>query len=418
MRVLHTSDWHLGAGLEGVSREADHAAFLEWLAQTLEREEVDCLVVAGDVFDQAHPSSEAQRLYYRFLRRISGRAVEKVVVVGGNHDSASRLDAPSEVLSALDVHVVGGVSADRGTWARCLCPIPGANGGVDAVVVAVPFVHEFRLGVRTTSASEAEIRAAFEGTFADFYRGLCDMAEALHDGAPLLATGHLNCEGYERGDSPADIHLVGAIGGLSPRIFDERLKYVALGHIHRSYRVGESAAYYSGSPIPLSAREGRTPRSVRIVDVTEAGAQVRRVEVPLFRRVVELSGTEEAVKAQLRALSWEEELPPITFARVQVDRFSPGIDDELRRIVASAGVRAPLLVQVRQELAAARDLAAAAQSVPVASLRDVPPEEVFRRLCMERGEPVDDGLLNAFRSLQSVEMESPAAPVRRERGAA
>lgn len=409
MRILHTSDWHLGASLEGVSRDADQAVFLGWLTRTIEREGVDVLVVAGDIFDQAHPSAEAQRQYYGFLRRVADVQLRKIVIVGGNHDSASRLDAPVDVLQALDVHVVGGLESEEAAADRCLCAVPGTRGGTDAVVVAVPFVHEYRLGVRTALTDGAELKRTLEERLARFYRGLVDRAVSLHDGAPVIATGHLTCEGVEKGDSPADIHMVGTIGGLGAGIFDERLQYVALGHIHRSFRVGESRAYYSGSPIAMCLKEARTPRKVRLVDTSPdvfGAAKVRSLEVPSPRAIVELSGSVEAVAAQLEALAWKEQFPPIVFARVQVERFSTTVDETLRRVVETHGEGGPLLVQVRQEHRAAIEQPA---PVPVHTrLADLAPEEVFRRLCAERQEPVTEELLNAFRSLLSARPEEAA----------
>lgn len=397
MRILHTSDWHLGGTLEGVSREGDHAAFLSWLAETIEREQIDVLVIAGDVFDQAHPSSEAQRLYYRFLRRLSGGALSKVVVVGGNHDSAARLDAPRELLETLDVHVVGGVSLEDRE--RCFCPIQGKTGGVELVALAVPFVHEYRLGVRTALASTEEIRAAFTDRFRDFYRELVDEAQVRFEGAPIIATGHLTCGAYEAGDFPVDVHMVGSIGGLPSSIFDERLQYVALGHIHRSYRIGESRAYYSGSPITLSLQEARTARSVRIVEVGEATRpeDVRRLEVPCFRDVLELAGPLEEVAERLRAMTWDHALAPLIYARVEVERYTQKADERIRAALLAHGERAPILAQLRQQIV--RDDAPAVSSAPVKSLRELSPEEVFTRLCAEENVPVDAPLLNAFRAL-------------------
>lgn len=408
MRILHTSDWHLGASLEGVSRDPDHRLFLNWLAETIERESVDVLVIAGDVFDQAHPSAEAQRLYFQFLHRLRGGRLRKVVIVGGNHDSASRLDAPGEILDALDVHVVGGLLADEETWDRCLCPIPGRTGGIDAVVLAVPFVHEFRLGVRTTLTAPAEMLQAFRSRFGAFYSRLVEKAVALHDAAPIIATGHLTCVGVEKGDCPADIHMVGTIGGLPADIFDPRLQYVALGHIHRSYRVGDSRAYYSGTPIALSLKEAQLSRTVRCVDLSEdptGAATVRKVEVPSFRTVMQLAGTPAEVAGQLRALRCDgQPLPPIVYARVFVDRYNVSVEDELRKAALAHGADGPLLVQIRQELSVApgdvHSLVSAA-----GGLRDRSPEEVFRRLCQVRQEPCDEPLVNAFRSLLSEEQE-------------
>ena len=409
MRILHTSDWHLGASLENVSRDRDHALFLDWLAATLERERVDVLVIAGDVFDQAHPSAEAQRLYFRFLCAIAGKTLQKVVIVGGNHDSASRLDAPGEVLASLEVHVVGGLLADEATWDRCVCPIPGRTGGIEAVVLAVPFVHEYRLGVRTVLATTEEVRESFRSRFGALYRKLVDRAEALHDGAPVIATGHMTCDGWEKGDSPADVHLVGSIGGLPADVFDERIQYVALGHIHRSYRVGTSRAYYSGSPISLCLKEGRTARSVRLVELAQPGAaaSVTRLEIPCFREVLELRGPLDEVVAQLEKLAWASPLSPLVYASVEVERYAASLPEQLRQVALARGAGGPQLVQVRQTLKQDPEQRGVHGAVN-AVLTDLSPEEVFLRLCDERREPVDEQLLTAFRSLLSVDAE--AAP--------
>ncbi|HQP35447.1 MAG TPA: exonuclease subunit SbcD, partial [Polyangiaceae bacterium] len=231
-RILHTSDWHLGATLEGASRDEEHERFLAWLETTLANERVEVLVIAGDVFDQSQPSAEAQRMYYRFLHRVGlGGLVRKVVVVGGNHDSASRLDAPAELLAGLDVHVVGGLQADPSTWDRCLCPLRNQRGEIDAVVAAVPFVHEYRLGVRTVLREPAEVRASFRQEFSKLYRELTDRALTMSNGAPVIATGHLACTAQgaslEKGDTPFEVHMIGLIGALDPSIFDPRIAYVA-----------------------------------------------------------------------------------------------------------------------------------------------------------------------------------------------
>ncbi len=107
LRLLHTSDWHLGRLLYGRKRYAEFAAFLDWLLDTLRAEGIDVLLVAGDIFDTTTPSNAAQTLYYRFLRRVAATGCRHVVVIGGNHDSPTFLDAPAELLKMLDVHVVG-----------------------------------------------------------------------------------------------------------------------------------------------------------------------------------------------------------------------------------------------------------------------------------------------------------------------
>ncbi len=402
MRILHTSDWHLGASLEGISRDRDHALFLDWLEKAIVEHDVDVLVIAGDVFDHAHPSAEAQRLYYRFLRRLQDGRLKKAVVVGGNHDSPSRLDAPREVLESLDVHVVGGLLADEDTWDRCICPIRLDGSAVDAVVLAVPFVHEYRLGIRPTLTSGMELGKQLRDRFTEFYRTLVDRAQALYEGAPVIATGHLACAGAEKGDAPADIHMVGTIGELPSEIFDPRLQYVALGHIHRAYRVGNSRAWYSGSPIPLTLKEAKTARGVKLVELASApteAATVKTLEVPFHRHVVELAGSDAEIAEQLRELKWNTPLPPIVYARVFVDHYRASIEESIRQASLAHGAEGPHLVQVRQELL--RPPESVAATMPTVRLDDLTPEEVFVRLCQEREVPADEALMTAFRSLLS-----------------
>ena len=189
MRLLHTSDWHLGARSGSVSRVEDHERFLAWLLDRLAAREIDALVVAGDVFDHPQPSAEAQRQYYRFLGAAARTGVRDIVVVGGNHDSASRLDAPAEVLASLDVHVVGGLPSPA---SGCLVPLrTRGSEAVAAVCVAVPYVHEYRLGVRTTDPDGNAVRAAFRDAFSALYTSLVDEAARRWPGVPVVATGHL-----------------------------------------------------------------------------------------------------------------------------------------------------------------------------------------------------------------------------------
>lgn len=396
-RIVHTSDWHLGATLEGLSREEDHQLFLEWLEGALVEHGAEVLVIAGDVFDQAQPSAEAQRHYYGFLRRVAGK-VRQVVVVGGNHDSPSRLDAPQEVLSALNVHVVGGVSADRATWERCLCEVDGAGARPACVIAAVPFVHEFRLGVKTALRGEDEIRASFTEAFGGFYRHLADCAEARAHGAPILATGHLAAEGAQRGDAPADIHMIGNIGALSPSIFDQRYCYVALGHVHRSYRVKDSRAWYSGTPVPLGIAEASAPRRVLLFDTDHPSAEPTAIQVPAFRMLTKLRGTVDDVSSAIAALTWETPLAPFVYTEVEVDRYGASVELELIRAVEShprGGIR---LLQPKQVL---RGSGAPPTRQAGERLRDLAPEDVFRRLCSARGVEPDEPVLRAFRSLLS-----------------
>ncbi len=403
LRVLHTSDWHLGSSVEGfLSRDDDHRAFLAWLVATVEERHADVLVVAGDVFDHAQPSAEAQRLYYGFLARLASTPLRKVVIVGGNHDSAARLDAPRDLLSGLDIHVVGGVTADEASWDRALCPVPRRRGAPladppDAMVLAVPFVHEFALGFKEPGVAPYESAAQLAKRFRARYAALCDKATARAAGAPLLATGHLACSGYVEGDAPFDVHQVGRIGALPPSIFDERLAYVALGHLHRCFRVEQSRAWYPGSPIPLTVAESAAPRHVLLAELDGATNEpvVTPLAVPVSRRLVELSGSLGEVRDQLASLQWDTPRPPIVRVKVEVDSYQAGVEDLVRK-THTAGAEQPTFASIRQSQRAAVE----AGGAPAPKLlADLTPAELFERLCHERQEPLTPELREAFASL-------------------
>ncbi|MBU0551745.1 exonuclease SbcCD subunit D C-terminal domain-containing protein [Myxococcota bacterium] len=411
LKILHTSDWHLGASLQSVSRHEEQVRFLDWLIERLKAHPVDALIIAGDIFDSAHPSAEAQRLYYRFLSRVSETDTPAVIVIGGNHDSPSRLDAPKELLDALKVYVVGGLSARDEDWARYLCPIE-RGGEVIGVVAQVPFIHEYRLGLRVTELSPEEIRADLEARFTEIYRTLADVAEANWPDVPLITTGHLTCDlkyGSTQDDAPMEIHMVGNIGGVSARIFDPRYGYVALGHLHRKIQVINSRAWYSGTPIAYSRKEARSDRYVLEVKVERGGSpHVAEIKVPIFRAVHEVEGDLKRVIKAIKAIDWpggevdeRGRLRPLVYVRFFVEGFEPELKQRLYEALDPDG---PRVIDIQQERIGERS-----PEAHVAPLRTLTPEEVFERLCEQRGFTLDEPLRQAFRALVGMSEEEVEA---------
>ncbi len=420
MRILHTSDWHLGVHSGAVSRGPDHDRFLAWLETTLAEREVDALVIAGDVFDAMQPSADALGRYYRFLVRVARTGVRQVIVVGGNHDSASRLDAPAEVLAALDVHVVGGIGATEATWARCVVPLRDRAGEVRAVALAVPYVHEFRLGVRTTDLDHAAMRAAFAERFAALYRHLADTARDAWPGLPLVATGHLTLGAARREDYPHEIHQVGEIDGLPDTILDPRIQYAALGHVHRSYPADTARrAWYSGSPIAMSLAEIRPTRRVLQVDLSDdpdGQPTITPLDVPAARALLTLQAEPDSLIAQIRDLTWGEPLPPLLFLRAVTDALPEAFDQRVRTALAAHPEAArPSAIELRQVRVTpiARD-----EEAPQPPLHTLQPAEVFATLCRSVGVTDTAGLDAAFAQLASATDDDFQAMVADARGEA
>jgi exonuclease SbcD len=404
MRFLHTSDWHLGATLGNHSRADDHRLFLDHLLGALVEHKIDVLLVAGDIYDRSQPSNEAQQLYYRFMAQVARleRKV-RVVAIAGNHDSPSFIDAPAQVLGALDAHVVGELGRDE-LRDRCIVHLPDLDAQADptrgAVVIAVPFVHEYMLGVSPSLIEPGQLQARFADAFGEVYSQLSRLAADRYPGLPQIGMGHLTCGKVETGDYKTAIHQVGTIGGLPSTIFPPEFVYVALGHIHRPYPVvRERNIWYSGTPVPVSFDEGRSTRKMVRFDV-EGGAatEVTTIDVPQFRTVATIEGDFAAVKARLAGLRSPGGLPALVSARVTVDEYQPTLDVELSAFLSTLGDGRPNIVELRQSLPSSAT--SAVESNVGRDLADLDPEEVFSALYMQtRATAPPERVLVAFREL-------------------
>ena len=171
MKFLHTSDWHIGRTLYGRKRYDEFKAFLEWVSDTIVKEHVDVLLVAGDIFDTSTPSNKAQQLYYEFLCKVANSCCRHVVIIGGNHDSPSFLNAPQALLKALHVHVVGAMSQNLEDEIIVLGDLP------EAVICAVPYLRD--KDIRTLEAGETidSKNAKLVAGLHQHYKAVCELAE-------------------------------------------------------------------------------------------------------------------------------------------------------------------------------------------------------------------------------------------------
>src|SRR5688572_2974528 len=157
MKVLHTSDWHLGKRLLHHERTEEHQHFLDWLLEIIRNEKVDALIVAGDIFDTGAPSNTALKQYYDFLRSLYLTGCKHVTITGGNHDSIATLNAPKELLKYFNIHVIGGVPENLEDE---IIPLRDEIGEIKLVVCAVPFLRDkdIRLSIAGETAEEREQR--------------------------------------------------------------------------------------------------------------------------------------------------------------------------------------------------------------------------------------------------------------------
>ena len=314
MKILHTSDWHLGQTLYGKKRYDEFNAFLQWLAQTLKDELVDILIVSGDIFDGVLPPNQAQTLYYDFLRTASQGPCRHIIITAGNHDSSSFLDAPKALLRGMNVHVVG--EADESISNEILL-LRDADDRPEAVVCAVPFLRDSVLIKARPGDTVEEREQNLARGMRNHYLRCAEEAEKLRascasagaSSIPIVAMGHLFAAGgtVREDDGVRDLRI-GSLGQIDSSIFPETFDYVALGHLHIAQKVsGQDRIRYSGSPLPMGFGEAGQTKKVLLAEWQDGAFHQRDIAVPCFQKLEKISGDLPAIEARFEELGRQGE---------------------------------------------------------------------------------------------------------------
>lgn len=385
MKILHSADWHIGQKLRDKDRTYEHKAFLDWLTALIDEQEINILVVAGDVFDTANPSGAARELYYNFLAGLLKTNLDAAVIVAGNHDSPQMLAASAEILKHLKVYVVGAASPER--LADCLIPVYSKNGGeLLAGFAAAPYLRHQDLLQVSAEDTSAEIQRRLRSGIKTFYDAAAGRLEEMRLGeqTPLIATGHLFAQGGQVDDSMRDIH-VGNLGQVSAEAFSPKFDYVALGHLHRPQKVGgEDRIRYPGSPLPLSFSELNYQKQVLIAEFDNGRLSgIKSVDAPLARELVSFEGTLSEIASKIEnftPLFDDTEAWAQIFARDT--EYHADLNDKVAELLKDKPIT-PLII--RCEVLRADDDLGDDYSLTAEQLEDLDPKDVFAALCAERG---------------------------------
>jgi len=311
MKILHTSDWHLGQSFFTKSRKNEHAAFLKWLLQQVEAHQIDAIIVAGDVFDTGTPPSYARELYHAFIGELQGMQCT-LVVLGGNHDSVSVLNESKALLKYLNSHVIASTYGDLSEQVITLNDRKGQPG---AVLCAVPFIRPRDVLVSEAGQSATDKRQALGDAIKQHYGALYNEALSLRASIeekqaeqgsknsaaiPIIATGHLTALGVSQSESVRDIYI-GTLEGFDAKGFPPA-DYIALGHIHRPQIVAKTEHIrYSGSPIPLSFDELNTQKQVVLITFENESTTptISTLSVPRFQAMEVIRGDLKAIEAAI-----------------------------------------------------------------------------------------------------------------------
>ncbi|MDA7085328.1 exonuclease subunit SbcD [Pseudomonas sp. SA3-5] len=373
MRILHTSDWHLGQHFMGKTRQAEHQAFCAWLIEQVRAHEVDALLIAGDIFDTGAPPSYAREQYNRFIVELRGSGCE-LVVLGGNHDSVAMLGESKTLLAQLDTRVIPGVCADLREQLLVLHRRDGAPG---AILCGIPFIRprdvlQSQAG-QSAQDKQLSLQQAIQQHYQALYALALGMRAELGGDLPIIATGHLTTVGASASESVREIY-VGSLEAFPTSAFPPAA-YIALGHIHRPQKVGGlEHIRYCGSPIPLSFDEARQQKEVLLVDLDGSGLRaITALPVPRFQPLLSVRGSLEELQPAIveAAQQGSSALPVWLEVLVSTDDYLS--DLQLRIAALCEGLPVEVL-RIRRERGNA---VAALQGQARETLDELSVEEVF-----------------------------------------
>ena len=304
MKLLHTSDWHLGRMLyTKKERNEEHVRFLQWLLNTIRENAVDILLIAGDVFDSTSPGNVSLKLYYDFLLNVRNSGCRHVVIVGGNHDSPGLLEAPKEILSVLNVIVVG-KSCENPTDEVFV--LSGENKQPLAIVCAVPFLRERDISKYTEGETYSDRAKRIAGCIRKHYAVVAETAQnkqnEYEQDVPVIAMGHLSVAGGKiiADDGVRDTYF-GGIECVGNEIFPSVFDYVALGHYHIPSVISDSVRY-CGSPIPMGFCEANQQKNVVLVNFENGHKTIREIPIPVFQKLACIFGDKIFISNKIQQL--------------------------------------------------------------------------------------------------------------------
>jgi exonuclease SbcD len=386
MKILHTSDWHLGQSFFTKSRKEEHQGFIDWLLQQVATEQVDAVIIAGDIFDTGTPPSYAREMYNQFV--VDMQQLNCVLVVlGGNHDSVSTLNESKQILACLNTFVVAstGIAIDEQVFT-----IPDKLGQPGAILCAVPFIRARDMLQSAAGETGLQKRQALGDAIKQHYHTLYHIAllkqkeqKANGINIPIIATGHLTALGVSQSESVRDIYI-GTLDGFAADGFPPA-DYIALGHIHKPQIVAKSEHIrYCGSPIPLSFDELGTQKQVMLVEFS--GAQrtsLQPIPIPIFQPMLVIKGDLAKIEKALQQLNADIKVdtaaqPAWLCLEVDTQDYLSDLQQRIQTMTQGLNVE---VLQLRRTRNQRRQLLSQMQSETLAELT---PEDVFeKRLAME-----------------------------------
>lgn len=392
IRVLHTSDWHIGHRLYERDRTEEFGLFFDWLLATINSEDIDVLIVAGDVFDIAFPSNQALKLYYNFLGRLQATCCRQVVITGGNHDSVSTLHAPRDILRHMHIHVQADTECEP---SEQIVLVNDSKGLPELAICAVPFLREKDIRKPVAGESYEERMKGIKDQIIAHYQTLAGLTAPLRQqGIPVIATGHLMLTGVVTSDSERELRI-GNLESLENDGFLNPFHYVALGHIHRPQLIGgQEHIRYCGSPLPLSFSERNDAKTVIKISFSQQKTEINAIPVPCWRPLVQLKGTLSEITETLNQFTTSGQLNAWGFLDIRENQYHPLLHTEAQKLAQET--KNPEIIAHRITIEGQTILATNTGTV---QLSEFSPGQVFQLLLDRQQVENRDELLRSFTEL-------------------
>ncbi|MGF1803009.1 exonuclease subunit SbcD [Vibrio gigantis] len=383
MKILHTSDWHLGQNFYNKSRKNEHERFLQWLLEQVTEHNIDAIIVAGDIFDTSTPPSYAREMYNKFVVD-SNKIGCQLVLLGGNHDSVSVLKETQQLLKYMGADVIPNTNEE---YATQVVELKGKNGDVEALVCAIPFIRPRDVLSSQAGVTGVERQKQLGDAIKQHYQSVYDAALEKRatfensENMPIIATGHLTAMGVQQSDSVRDIY-VGNLDGFAADGFPDA-DYIALGHIHRPQVVAKREYIrYSGSPIPLSFDELKSRKQVCVVEFIEGERTISQLAVPTFQPLAEIKGDLSEIESQLNQyIGLDGEQSVWLSIEVQAQDYLSDLQERMRALTEGLNVEVLQLRRARER----RNQALEQESAE--TLSELSPMDVFtKRIALEEFE--------------------------------
>jgi len=387
MKIIHTSDWHLGQHFMGKSRQSEHKQFLAWLIDTAIEQKVDAIIVAGDIFDTGSPPSYARELYNQFIVNLQSTGIH-LIILGGNHDSVATLGESKELLACLNTHVIPGALSDI---CEQVITLHDPSGNPLVIICAIPYLRPRDILQSVAGQSGSEKQQSLQQAISDHYQSIYALAEEkrnkinneTNQTIPIIATGHLTTVDAKSSESVRDIYI-GSLDAFQSSAFPPA-DYIALGHIHRAQKVGgKEHIRYCGSPIPLSFDELNNNKTIVIAEFNNGCLEkAQSHDIPRFQPMHLIKGDLETIETEIKELAplYDVSQPAWLDIEVSTQDYLEDLQQRVENMIEGLPLEA---LKVRKKR---KQRLQSISSENKETLQQLTPKEVFeRRLASENWE--------------------------------